>query len=79
MVGEHFDFVEPREDLPAAQASAGGGRPFLGVHFSCCRVYARVYINCDGTRYLGHCPCCARRVAFKVGPGGTDQRFFTAY
>ena len=56
---------------------AGGG--FLGVHFACCSVYARVYVNRSGTHYVGFCPRCARRVTFQIGPGGTDHRFFTAY
>jgi hypothetical protein len=59
-------------------ASPGGATPFLGVHFTCCDVYARVYPNREGTAYVGHCPRCAKRVQFKVGPGGTDARFFTA-
>jgi hypothetical protein len=79
MVGEHFDFVERPTDASPGRADAGIQRLFLGVQFSCCRVYARVYINHDGTQYVGHCPRCARRVTFKVGPGGTDERFFTAY
>jgi hypothetical protein len=79
MVGENFDSIDRRA---GGRPDAEGGsdvRPFLGVQFSCCRVYARVYINRDGSQYVGHCPRCARRVTFKVGPGGTDERFFTAY
>jgi hypothetical protein len=51
---------------------------FLGVHFACCDVYARVYPNRERTAYVGHCPRCAKRVNLKIGPGGTDARFFTA-
>lgn len=53
-------------------------RKFLGVHFRCCNVYARIYINPEGTVYKGGCPRCGKRVEVKVGPGGTDSRFFTA-
>jgi hypothetical protein len=54
-------------------------RRFVGIQFACCDVYSRVYINRQGTAYLGHCPKCSRRVELKIGPGGTDARFFTAF
>jgi hypothetical protein len=53
-------------------------KSFLGVHFTCCDVYSRVYPNRDLTAYVGHCPRCAKRVSFQIGPGGTDGRFFSA-
>ncbi len=61
---------------PPADAS---GRSFLGVNFACCGVYARIYVNPERNSYLGHCPRCGRPVQIKIGPGGTDERFFTAY
>ena len=51
---------------------------FLGVHFACCDAYSRVYANRAGTAYVGHCPRCAKRVQFAIGPGGTEARFFVA-
>lgn len=53
-------------------------RPFLGMHFKCCNVYSRVYLNKKGTAFVGWCPKCAARVEVKVSPLGTDARFFTA-
>jgi hypothetical protein len=53
-------------------------RRFVGVHFVCCDVYTRVYINRDQTAYEGNCPRCAKRVRLRIGAGGTDARFFTA-
>jgi hypothetical protein len=53
-------------------------RPFLGVMFECCSVYVRIYKNREGTAYVGHCPKCAKRIAIRIGAGGSDNRFFRA-
>jgi len=53
-------------------------RKFLGVHFKCCNVYARAYINQKKSAYEGFCPRCRKRVEVKIGSGGTSSRFFTA-
>jgi hypothetical protein len=75
MPGERLDLVS---EAPQA-ASDSAARPFVGIHFACCDVYTRVYINRDSTAYVGHCPRCARAVRLRIGPGGTSERFFTAY
>ena len=79
MVGEHLDLTDdgPDFDKTGAKHSADQRR-FVGVHFVCCDVYSRVYINRDETAYEGNCPKCAKRVRLQIGPGGTDARFFTA-
>jgi hypothetical protein len=77
MVGEHFD---TGSDRPSAGRDGDLSESrYLGVHFACCSVYARVYVNRQGTHYVGHCPRCGRRIEFRIGPGGTAERFFTAY
>ncbi len=60
-----------------AMAAGAGARPYLSVHFACCGVYQRIYRNPDQSAYEGHCPKCAKRVRFIVGPGGETARFFT--
>jgi len=79
MVGEHLDLTDdlPEGDKPGRRALAPGRR-FVGVQFTCCDIYSRVYINRDETAYEGNCPKCAKRVRLTIGPGGTDARFFTA-
>jgi hypothetical protein len=79
MSGQHLDLSSdgPGGEKRGAETSAAGRR-FVGVHFVCCDVYTRVYINRDQTAYEGNCPRCAKRVRLRIGPGGTDARFFTA-
>jgi hypothetical protein len=60
----------------ARDKSVANKRPYISVRFACCGVYQRIYRSADGARYEGHCPKCAKPVRFKVGPGGTDARFF---
>lgn len=75
MAGAHFDSSSEPSRRP------GGERPrrFLGVNFACCGVYGRIFPNADRTAYVGHCPRCLRSVRVRIGPGGTSNRFFTAY
>lgn len=77
MAGEHLDLTSdsPMRGHPTA---ADSKRRFVGVHFACCDVYTRVYVNREETAYQGNCPKCAKRVTLQIGPGGTDARFFTA-
>ena len=77
MSGEFLDIVDNPFDKNGNDQGAASRR-FVGVNFACCDVYTRVYVNRDQTAYEGNCPKCAKRVRLKIGPGGTDSRFFTA-
>lgn len=82
MPGENIDLSSDSPRKPESRPAGGtpaSGRKFLGVQFGCCSVYARIYINRDGTAYSGNCPRCGKPVRLKIGPGGSDSRFFTAY
>ena len=71
--------MSPREkENGTGETELAEKKKFLGVHFQCCNVYSRIYVNKDGTRYEGSCPRCRKRVEMKIGSGGTDNRFFTA-
>ena len=76
MVGENLD-LSSGDDFSRSHKSQA--RRFLGIRFACCDVYTRVYVNRAETAYEGCCPKCGRRVNIKIGEGGTDNRFFTAY
>jgi hypothetical protein len=78
MPGEHLDLSS--EPDPSEQVASGAGsRRYVGIHFVCCSVYTRVYVNKDETAYVGFCPKCSKRVELRIGAGGTEKRFFTAY
>jgi len=66
---------EPYESTVDEARRAG---KWIGVHFECCGVYARIYRNRRGTAYVGHCPRCQARVQVAIGPEGTRQRMFRA-
>lgn len=51
-------------------------RPWLGVRFTCAGAYIRVFRNAAGTGYAARCPKCGQCMNFRVGEGGTNQRFF---
>lgn len=53
-------------------------RPFIGIHFKCCGVYARIYLNKSGAAYVGHCPKCAAPINVKTAPGGSKEKFWVA-
>lgn len=76
MAGEYLDLSSDPDD------SGSPGQPaskrYVGIHFTCCGVYSRIYLNRDGSAYVGNCPRCSKRVRLRVGPEGTDSRFFTA-
>ena len=53
-------------------------RKFLGIWFSCCSTYGRIYKNKEGTAYTGCCPKCGAKVSVRIGKEGTGRRFFRA-
>lgn len=74
---ERTDRLNLSSDPGPAEPRRPTGK-FLGVTFECCRVYSRIYPNRAGDAYEGRCPRCMAFLKVAIGPGGTNQRFFTA-
>jgi hypothetical protein len=53
-------------------------RPYVGILFECCNVYARIYRRPEQTEYRGGCPRCGKLLKLRVGPDGTSSRMFRA-
>jgi len=70
-----------KNEIPLIDEISNENTPkkFLGLKFTCCGVYSRVYVNRDGTAYEGRCPKCLKSVKLKIGEGGTDNRFFEVF
>jgi hypothetical protein len=79
MAGENCDLSSEGRSEERSRRRTDRERRFVGIRFACCDVYTRIYINRQSTAYQGNCPRCSKPITIKVGPGGTDSRFFTAY
>ena len=38
-----------------------GKKPFIGIHFKCCNIYSRIYLNAKGDAFVGWCPKCTKK------------------
>jgi len=68
-----YDDSDARHDPPGGEA-----RPYVGVLFECCGVYARVYRRPDVPQYEGRCPRCLRELRVRVAADGVNARMLRA-
>ena len=61
-----------------SRRSKGAQRPYLGVHYRCCNLYARAYLDATREAFVGTCPKCGRSIRMRVSPGGSSERFWSA-
>ena len=76
MPGEHLDLTS--DSAADATSQPAGPRPFLGLNFTCCRVYARIFLTQDGSAFAGHCPRCGGSIRIEINSEGQTGRFFSA-
>ena len=68
--------------VPATSGDRDAGRtrqPFLGIHFACCGIYTRIYVNASGSAFAGNCPGCGGQIVVRISPDGETDRFFSVY
>jgi hypothetical protein len=77
--GEHFEVLSC-SDSPGGEGDrlSPRGRPWIGIHFECCAVYARVYRDPESPQYNASCPKCGCGICIRVGPEGVNGRIFRA-
>lgn len=68
----HLDVYDTADRAPDS------ARPYIGILFDCCGVYARVYRRAEARVYEGRCPKCLAQVRVRVGPHGVAARIFRA-
>lgn len=78
MSGQFIDTFDGQPTPDPHEPTPASSRPFIGIYFECCGVYARVYRAPDSIEYRGTCPKCLAAVRAKVGPLGISQRIFRA-
>lgn len=60
------------------QLTARIPKKFLGIRYTSCMCYGRLYENADKTAYVGNCPRCGRAYNIRIGAEGSNTRMFTA-
>ena len=68
--------AKPAIPPPGITHPKPGDRPWLGVRFTCSGAYQRIYRNKAGDGYMARCPKCSKSIRFRVGEGGSNNRFF---
>ncbi len=66
------------DDEPDGALRGAEARPYIGILFECCGVYARIYRQPDHMVYKGRCPKCLATVRARVSPDGSACRIFRA-
>jgi len=72
----HLDLTS--EPTPSRPSASDNVRPYVGIHFTCCNIYTRIYRDRRDGFYEGRCPTCFKKVRFVEGQGGRTERFFRA-
>ncbi len=80
-IGYHIDVVSSEEsdtDTASGKLDRTTRRPWVGINFECCGVYARIYRDPAASQYVGRCPRCRSPITLRVGADGVESRLFRA-
>ena len=70
----HIDLTsEPAQT--ARPVSRSATVPTVGIHFTCCHVYAHLRPPSGRSRWWAHCPRCGARLAVELDPEGPGDHF----
>ena len=66
----------PAESRHQSRAATETGRHSLRIYFRCANAYQVALRHKSEGVYTARCPSCGKVMRFRVGKGGTEQRFF---
>lgn len=66
---------DPRSQPKDGLEGEASRRPFVGIHFTCCNAYLRVYPEVTGKVKILNCPRCARPLKVEFSEGRQASQF----
>ena len=78
MAGEQLDLSSSADDDPRGRTGRPGRVLFSACTFAAATSTRASTLARERAAYHGHCPRCSRPLLVRIGPNGSDSRFFEA-